>query len=121
MRLVFPSRRLRRHVVPGHRGGVRARQQHVEQRHGADVGALGPRVGRVLPARGAARARAARGAQEARQAAVCVRLVAVRHVVRLSALPQRRHPHCQQHHRNPVQPQDAQRLHVVNGADHRHR
>lgn len=52
--LTMSGRRLRRHAVPGHRRSVRPKHGQLEAGRGADVSALGPRVSRVLPARGAA-------------------------------------------------------------------
>lgn len=100
----YGYRWVRRHVVPGHRGGVRPGDEHVERGHGADVGAVGARVGRVLPAGGAARRQraAARRAEEARQATLRLRLLAHRHLVWHLHIQERRHPHCQQHHRNSI-------------------
>lgn len=60
----------------------------------ADVGALGARVRRVLPARGAVRRARGRGGRgrAPRQAPALRRL-----------LPRRRHTHGRQHHRHAIQ------------------
>lgn len=50
---------LRRHCFPGHCRNLRSGDKHLEERHTTKFGSVGARVGRVLPARTAARARRA--------------------------------------------------------------
>lgn len=115
---------LRRHIVPRHSGGVRPGQQHMEQRHSTHVGALWTRVCRVLSTRDSSlrsRRTNTHSHQKARQATFRIRILGFWDIFRPKHIQKRWHTYCQQHYRNPIESQNAQRLHVVNINNHRQR